>query len=85
MRPGTTIAAIGDSSRSILLGVEAGMGHIADAQREAAHLTADAQWEGARMTAAVKRVELQVACLTPFVLYFAVGLADAPAGESGDH
>ena len=47
-----TITAIGKSSRSILLGVEAGMGHIADAQLEAAQLTADAQWEGAQMIAA---------------------------------
>ncbi len=37
-----TIAAIGASSRLILLGVEGGMGRIADAQREAAEMTAAA-------------------------------------------
>lgn len=50
-----TIAAIGDSSRSILLGVEAGMGHIADAQLDAARLTADAEWGAAQLTASALR------------------------------
>lgn len=50
-----TIATIGTSSRSILLGVEAGMGHIADAQREAAQLTADAEWGAAQLTASALR------------------------------
>ena len=46
-----TIAAIDASSRSILLGVEAGTDRIVNAQREAAQLVASAQWDGARMTA----------------------------------
>jgi formylglycine-generating enzyme required for sulfatase activity/tetratricopeptide (TPR) repeat protein len=54
------ISAIGDSSRSILLGVEAGMGHIADAQREAAQLTADAEWGAAQLTAHAQREAAQL-------------------------
>jgi formylglycine-generating enzyme len=50
-----TIAAIGAGSLSILLGVEAGMGNIADAQREGAQLTADAQWGAAQLTADAQR------------------------------
>ena len=52
--------AIGDSSRSILLGVEAGMGHIADAQREAAQLTADAEWGATQLTADAQREAAQL-------------------------
>lgn len=50
-----TITAIGAGSLAILLGVEAGMGNIADAQREGAQLTADAQWGAAQLTADAQR------------------------------
>ena len=40
-----TIAAISESSRSILLGLEAGIDRIADSEREAARLNADTQRE----------------------------------------
>lgn len=47
-----TVAAIGASSRSILLGVEEAAQFTADAQWGAAQLTADAQREAGEMTAA---------------------------------
>lgn len=51
-----TVAAIDAGSRSILLGLETGMGEVADAQRESGRLIASAQWDAARMAAdATKR------------------------------